>query len=293
MNRPLKKADGYVAIARGCGAHPELAQELDESYRRMKAELDGLLDKFPDSKHCQEESAHKYRLWAFVLEPFLGHLPRTEMPSALQSRCSRRYCATIQSSLTIGISANTYTWHGEDLWRLNRLDVGGSGVWTRDDDLRRTGRGSHASRHAGIHLPARLGLRSHRRVPGLYGPKGAGTGNSPKAKVLQKLSADPSAAANFLYFLALAQARVGDGAGYRATCKALMDLPIDKISDLGKSRPIWTSCWTARALEDPKLPVKLAEEYLATLPTSSESASFSVRGHALSGRPVRTGGRAA
>jgi tetratricopeptide (TPR) repeat protein len=70
----------------------------------------------------------------------------------------------------------------------------------------------------------------------------------------------PDILANALYFIALSQARVGDKAGYRATCKVLIGVPLDKLNGSLKARPIWTPCIAPGALDDPTLPVKLAEQ---------------------------------
>jgi ATP/maltotriose-dependent transcriptional regulator MalT len=78
-----------------------------------------------------------------------------------------------------------------------------------------------------------------------------------------KRISDPNAAADSLYYVAVAQARVGDTAGYRVTCRALVDLPFDKLEGPMKDRPIWTPCLLPDAIDDPKLPVKLGEEFVA------------------------------
>jgi tetratricopeptide (TPR) repeat protein len=97
----------------------------------------------------------------------------------------------------------------------------------------------------------------------------ASTGREKEARVVldKALSYVPrlppaSASADTLYYLAVALARVGDKAGYRATCKALVELPFDNLEGLTKSRPIWTPCIGPDALDDPTLPVKLGEEFV-------------------------------
>jgi tetratricopeptide (TPR) repeat protein len=74
---------------------------------------------------------------------------------------------------------------------------------------------------------------------------------------------DTNAAAEALYYTAVVQARLGDTAGYRATCKALVALPFEELKGLTRSRPIWTPCLVPDALDDPTLPVKLGEELFA------------------------------
>src|SRR5262249_61943437 len=75
---------------------------------------------------------------------------------------------------------------------------------------------------------------------------------------------DPNNSADALYYLAIAQLRVGDQAGYRATCKALVEIPLSKLEGATKSRPVWTPCIGPDALEDPSVPVKLGEELVAS-----------------------------
>ena len=66
-----------------------------------------------------------------------------------------------------------------------------------------------------------------------------------------------------LWVVAVCQLRLRDDAGYRATCQALADLPVDTLDDLSKSRLIITWCLAPDALKDLSLPVKRAEELAA------------------------------
>jgi tetratricopeptide (TPR) repeat protein len=87
-----------------------------------------------------------------------------------------------------------------------------------------------------------------------------------KAALHAKRVTDPAASAETLYRLAVAQARLGDTAGYRATCTSLVELPLDSTDYLTNSRPIWTPCLAPNALDDLKLQVARAEEYSAKIP---------------------------
>jgi TolA-binding protein len=55
----------------------------------------------------------------------------------------------------------------------------------------------------------------------------------------------------------------GDQAGYRATCKALVELPVDSIDDETKVRQIHAWTLAPDALDDLSLAVKCAEELAA------------------------------
>jgi tetratricopeptide (TPR) repeat protein len=67
----------------------------------------------------------------------------------------------------------------------------------------------------------------------------------------------------FLYvdhLIAIAQLRAGDEAGYRATCKALAEVPFDNVDDLMKARQIITCCFAPDSLENMSLVAQRAEE---------------------------------
>jgi tetratricopeptide (TPR) repeat protein len=65
------------------------------------------------------------------------------------------------------------------------------------------------------------------------------------------------------YFIALNQARLNDVAGYRETCKALVDVPVDNADDFTKVRTILTWCHLSGAIEDLNLLVERAQELAA------------------------------
>jgi tetratricopeptide (TPR) repeat protein len=90
----------------------------------------------------------------------------------------------------------------------------------------------------------------------------------PQLAFIAKRITNPNELADALYYVAVAQARVGDAAGYRATCQALIELPLDKLEGLTKSRPIWTPCIAPNSLPDPNLPLQIAERFLADRPIS-------------------------
>jgi tetratricopeptide (TPR) repeat protein len=85
----------------------------------------------------------------------------------------------------------------------------------------------------------------------------------PQLVLNAKRMTDPNVAANSLYYVGVVQARLGDTAGHRTTCQALVELPFGKLEGLTKSRPVWTPCLMLNAIDDPSLPVKLGEEFVA------------------------------
>jgi tetratricopeptide (TPR) repeat protein len=56
---------------------------------------------------------------------------------------------------------------------------------------------------------------------------------------------------------------LGDEAGIRETCAALVDAPVVSADDMAKARTILTWCLAPEAIEDLSLPVKRAEELAA------------------------------
>jgi serine/threonine protein kinase len=87
--------------------------------------------------------------------------------------------------------------------------------------------------------------------------------------------------ANALYITALLQLRRGDKAGYRATCQALVDLPIRTDSVVIRSRPIWPLCLVPDALADMSRPLKNAEKLVRDNPNEHAHFCLYVLGAAL------------
>jgi tetratricopeptide (TPR) repeat protein len=84
-----------------------------------------------------------------------------------------------------------------------------------------------------------------------------------KATLNTERLTDPNDSANALYYIAVAQARLGDKAGYRSTCKVLGELPFNKLVGVTKSRPIWTLCLAPHAVDDFDQIVKRGHEFAA------------------------------
>jgi serine/threonine protein kinase/tetratricopeptide (TPR) repeat protein len=78
LDRRLKAADGFVAFAKLGALNRDFAATIDEAHQWFIAALQGLLSRFPDSRHCQEQVAHKFRLWAVELEQNSRHLSQAE-----------------------------------------------------------------------------------------------------------------------------------------------------------------------------------------------------------------------
>jgi tetratricopeptide (TPR) repeat protein len=61
--------------------------------------------------------------------------------------------------------------------------------------------------------------------------------------------------------IAFVQRRLGDDTGYRANCKALIDVPVAGTDDITKARTILTWCLAPNSIEDLDLLVKRAEQF--------------------------------
>ena len=84
-----------------------------------------------------------------------------------------------------------------------------------------------------------------------------------------------------LWITALLQLRLGDEAGYRETCKALVDVPVASADELTKMRTITTWCFGPDALEDMSLVVKRAEQLAANNSVVERHVVLYVLGMAL------------
>jgi tetratricopeptide (TPR) repeat protein len=102
----------------------------------------------------------------------------------------------------------------------------------------------------------------------------------PQIELIAKRQTDSAATRDALYHVALIQLRLGDNAGYRATCKALINMPDDSANVATKWRAIWTPCVAPDALDDLPLHVKRAEEYLAKTPRTERHLGLRLLGAA-------------
>jgi serine/threonine protein kinase len=104
------------------------------------------------------------------------------------------------------------------------------------------------------------------------------------ASIYQNLDSNrqvSSSLADALYLMALAQLRLGDKAGYRATCKALVNLPVQSWDDVLRSRPIWPLCLAPNALDDMSWLVERAEGFVADISPKNRHFGLYVLGAAL------------
>jgi serine/threonine protein kinase len=101
-----------------------------------------------------------------------------------------------------------------------------------------------------------------------------------KAVQRAKRLTDPAPFANSLYYLALVQLILDDETGYRASCKALIDLPDYTAEAALQSRPIWTPCLAPNSLEDLNLLTSRAEAFAGNAPPEYRHVALTILGAA-------------
>jgi serine/threonine protein kinase len=264
LERRLKAMEGCVGVAQLCAADPDFAPEINEAHRQFMAELAALLASFPDSARCQTEVAHGHRGWAQAVE----RVPNSMAQAEHHFRESIKLFEHVlrrepKQPRILKFLANNYGFLGDVLWRAGRPKEA-EDAFARALEIYRVHEADIAAALSPYSTSETIGV--HYRIAYFF----AATNREQHATELVRNAAlhvsnntDPSALADGLYYAAVAQLRLGDIAGYRATCKALVDVPFATIVGVTKSRPVWTPCIGPGALDDPTLPVKLAEELVA------------------------------
>jgi tetratricopeptide (TPR) repeat protein len=282
IDRRLEVADGCFEVARLCLMDPAFDPEIDEAYRRLTNELEKLLAEFPDSARLQSDVAIKYRDWGRFVQGNRHCLPQLVDTFRRASRLFEKLAHDDPKLTRIWFYlAHAYVYVGDAMQQLAKpedaeaelqraIEVFEAHAAEIEDDLRVRDIQDIAYNYCFVayYLSA-----THRAEQAADYVRRA-------ARVAKRL-AHPGATAKVLYYVALMQARLGDTAGYRATCKTMVGLPFSEIEPAGKGRLIVTLCLLPGALEDPRVPVKLVEEHLATNPRIDPSAGPNLLGTAL------------
>jgi tetratricopeptide (TPR) repeat protein len=267
LDRRLTAANGYVDVARISAPVPDFAQEFEEVNRRLGTELEALLAGFPDSRRCWLEVAYRYRSRAFVMQQHGSSHSQVEQAHREAVRLFENVLRESPNEPGIRFNvANGYANLGDDQLRLGRLadaeaSFGRAIEIYAQREAEITAEPLHYVILESINDYARLALflaNTHKWEEASEWVR--------KAAVNAHRLTDPASSANALYYVAVAQARLGDKAGYHTTCKALVELPMDSVDYVTNSRPIWTACIAPDALDDLNRHVKRAEEYLAKTP---------------------------
>jgi serine/threonine protein kinase len=284
QERRLEAVDGYLEVARLCLTDPDFAQEVDEVYRRRTEELERLLAAFPDSVSLQNEAAYKHRHWAFLVEGV--------------SRCWPQYENSLRQSIDLFEKVALKAPKSPRLWFHLASSCGyfGDAAWVSaksEDAETAFKRAMEIYDQHRAEIENESNPKSIRDIVRRYTcvayyltathrPQQAADYVG-RASASAKRLTDPTLLAESLYYVALMQARLGDTAGYRATCKTMVGLPFSEIvPPRDKGRFIVTLCILPGALEDPRVPVKLVEAHLAKNPRIEPHAGPNLLGTALS-----------
>jgi tetratricopeptide (TPR) repeat protein len=269
FRRRMNAADGCNRAIQICVAVPGFGKEVEEMIALLKAELPRLLADFPDYSQCQWEVAMCYLSLGRIL------FDHSDYQSTTEHALSKSIEFLTKCSLSDPNRPYLWIWLGESYICLGEIQ-------------RQSGRSVEAE--ATIKLAAGVYSNHEAQIaediieppyPGIYSEVisyllGCARSLAPSHKeeaaklirnaaLITKHMSDPAELANALHWIALTQLQVGDQAAYRATCRVLVDLPLQNLDDVARSRPIWTPCLAPDALdlEDVKLLVTRAEEFVA------------------------------
>jgi tetratricopeptide (TPR) repeat protein len=265
----MNATDGCVSAIQTCAAAPGFGEEVAEMIRLLETELPQLAAAFPDSDQCQWEvamcylglgrvlfehrdyrstSEHAYResikflrkfslsdpnrryLWAWLAASYVGL-------GELQRESGR----LVDAEATMKLAMEIYNGHEAKI----AADVAAPPLPDFDSEI------------ISYHLLCAFPLADNHREEAAKLVR--------KAALFTNRITDPVDLANALHWNALAQLRVGDESAYRTTCRALLDLPVQNVDDVARSRPIWTPCLAPDALDPNEVNslVKRAEEFVA------------------------------
>jgi tetratricopeptide (TPR) repeat protein len=263
-----KALDGYMIALKTCVATPGLEREVDELSRRLETELPKFLAAFPDSSDCQWNAAMCYLSLVRIL------FANSDRLSTLERASSQ--AADILEKVSLSDPDRPYVW----IWLAHANTYLGDVQWRsgRPDDAEERFRTAmeiydqHAAKIAAdiaadpfhhinleiiyAHLDyAFFSIATYREQEAAEFVR--------KAAFRAKRLDDPAELANSLRSIALAQLRLDDEAGYRATCKEMANLPIDSTDDLTKLRWIYTLCMWPDSIEHMSAVVQLADRLVA------------------------------
>jgi tetratricopeptide (TPR) repeat protein len=263
LDRRLRAALGYVGVINISPAMKDFtSDEVDEVNRRLAAELPKLLAAFPNSSDCQWNSAIIYREWGNSLFHYDAYLPVAEHAFGEAEEILEKLSLSDPKRPRLWLQlADTYSVLCEIRWRSAKLQDAGTAFRQCMEIL-----DQHAAEIA-VDSEAPVGIfvsciRLAYFLAGTDREEEAAEFVRRAVHATQRLTT-PIQSAAALWLLAPVQLRVGDEAGYRATCQALVDVPDVGIDDNTKALAILTWCLAPNALDDRTLPLKHAEELAA------------------------------
>jgi tetratricopeptide (TPR) repeat protein len=283
LDRRARALDGYAIAIGPCVAAPGFTGEVDELNRRLEAELPKLLAAFPDSSDCQWHTSMIYRGWAFELLANVAYLSTAEHALSESTGVLERLSLSDPKWPNVWFYlADTYIYLGDIQLRSAKLQDA-EAAFRRAMEIF----DKHAVEIAAYSKPKMPLWIANDYVQLAYFL--ASTHREDEAAKFVRKAAhnaklvtnDPVASATTLWLLAAAQVGVGDDDGYRETCKALADVPVDSLDDLMKVRQNFAWSFAPDALDDLGPPVKRAEELVANNSLSQRHIALSALGVAL------------
>ena len=265
LDRRMKALEGYILAIRSCAAVPGFTEEVDELNRRLEEDVTLLAADFPRSSDCRWRTAVLYLAWAVELVDNAIDLPVAERQIRNANEIfENRFLSDPKQPLAWLFLARTYVVLGDIQWQLDKLDEAGA-AFRRALEIH----DEHAAEIDVDPLPiAALDVASDYLHSSLFSVATHRNDEAAelvrKAALYGKCARNPNESVSILWAIAISQLYVGDDAGYRATCKALADLPVDDLDDLNKARQILTWSLAPNAIENPSLAVERAQESAAT-----------------------------
>ncbi|MGD9634149.1 MAG: protein kinase [Pirellulales bacterium] len=282
LDRRLKSATAYVAVANLCADFPVFSPEIEESHRRLWAESRALLAAFPHSTKCQWQCAMNFRNWAFAV------LVRTDRKCLLQAEQAYLDAIELMKGKTlvatdsVAVShylASTHGHLGDLLLRLGKPDeaerefrVAINLYAKRPSDLERTPVEEMEFALDQIRSAYLLATRGQRIEASQLLDRAADS--------LQRLN-NTDFTAKYIAFLALVRLQLQDYPGYRSACEALQ-IVVDESGDT--SAPVllpWACGLGPQALDDLKPALQQAEANVANSPMQAPYLDHAVLGAVL------------
>jgi hypothetical protein len=263
LDRRLDAITGLIHVLDACLAAPSLAHEVDELNRRLEAELPRLLVEFPDSNDCRWEAAMRYVQWAYALHPYSRYESVKEHAFRKEIEILERM-ALVEPNRYLAwlFLADAYNHLGSDAWESGRPKLA-EAAFLRAKEIY----DEHPAEIAAERQTQPYGIASHYVRLAYFLAHTHREEEAAecirKAADYAKNITDPIQLLTVLWAMTPLQLRMGDHAGYRATCQALFEAPIAEADDLTKARQIFAWILGPNALDDLSLPVKRAEELAA------------------------------
>jgi tetratricopeptide (TPR) repeat protein len=265
----MNATDGHVLAIQTCAAVPGLSEEVAEMSRWLQAELPQLAAAFPDSSQCQWEIAMCYLSWGRTLATYNDYLPTVEYPLRKSIEILEKYSRTDPNRPYAWIwLSNSYACLGDVQWRLDRPEDAEAALQRAvkicDEHEAKIAADITTEPFPAINLDIVATYLEYALFLAATHREKEAAEFVHKANLYGNRITHPVELVNALYHLAIAQLRLGDEAGYRATCKALAEVPIASVDDHTKWRATWVCCLAPDALDDLNLPVKRAQKFVAS-----------------------------